>query len=70
VNVCTPVECFPDRLSYVDLHVDVVQQPNGTLECLDEEELETATAAGHLSEALATKARSVAAAVESGLAGE
>jgi hypothetical protein len=70
VNVCTPVECFPDRISYVDLHVDVVQRPDGTLERLDEEELDAATAAGHLSEALATKARSVAAAVESGLAGE
>jgi hypothetical protein len=67
VNVCTPLECFPDRIAYVDLHVDVVKRPDGTVERVDDDELEAALEAGLIGDALAEKARSVAAAVESGL---
>jgi hypothetical protein len=64
VNVCTPVEVFPRTLRYVDLHVDVVKHPDGTVERVDEDELDAAVEAGHISEDLAEKARRVAAAVE------
>jgi hypothetical protein len=70
VNICTPVECFPDRVAYVDLHVDVVKRPDGTVERVDDDELDAAVADGQIDETLAEKARSVAAAVESGLSAE
>jgi Ribonuclease G/E len=67
VNVCTPVELFPDAASYVDLHVDVVRHADGTVERVDDDELDAAVEAGHVPEALAGKARSVATAVERAL---
>ncbi|AGB14912.1 Protein of unknown function (DUF402) [Halovivax ruber XH-70] len=63
VNICTPVECFPDTARYVDLHVDVVRHGDGTVEIVDEDELATAVDDGFVSEALADKATSVANAV-------
>ncbi|WP_225333204.1 DUF402 domain-containing protein [Halomicrobium urmianum] len=67
VNVCTPVEVFPDGVRYVDLHVDVVKHADGTVERVDDDELDAAVDAGHVSEELAEKARSVAASVEHAL---
>jgi len=67
VNVCTPVEVFPRTVRYVDLHVDVVKYPDGTVERVDEDELAAAVDAGDVSEDLAAKARDVAAAVENAL---
>jgi probable ribonuclease FAU-1 len=64
VNVCTPVELFPRSVRYVDLHVDVVKRPDGGVERVDDDELDAAVEAGHVSEELAEKARSVAASVE------
>jgi len=67
VNICTPVEAFPSAVRYVDLHVDVVKHADGRVERVDDDELDAAVAAGHVSEALAEKARSVASAVENAL---
>lgn len=67
VNVCTPVELFPDAVRYVDLHVDVVKLPDGEVRRVDDDELDAAVEAGHVSEALAEKARSVASKVEQAL---
>ncbi|MDB9234276.1 DUF402 domain-containing protein [Halorubrum ezzemoulense] len=67
VNVCTPVEVFPDAARYVDLHVDVMKHPDGTVERVDDEELAESVAAGHTPEALAEKVRSVASALENAL---
>ncbi|WP_277540026.1 DUF402 domain-containing protein [Haloarcula laminariae] len=67
VNVCTPVEIFPDTARYVDLHVDVLKHADGTVERVDDDELDAAVAAGQVPEALAERARSVAAAVASAL---
>ncbi|AXG05134.1 DUF402 domain-containing protein [Haloplanus rubicundus] len=67
VNVCTPVECFPDAVRYVDLHVDVVKGPDGEVRRVDDDELDAAVAAGWVSEALAEKARSVATSLEGAL---
>ncbi|WP_227355641.1 DUF402 domain-containing protein [Haladaptatus salinisoli] len=64
VNVCTPVELFPQSVRYVDLHVDVVKRPDGSVERVDDDELDAAVEADHVSEELAEKARSVAASVE------
>ncbi len=67
VNVCTPVELFPDRARYVDLHVDVIRRPDGEVAVVDEAELAAAVEEGLVSEPLAEKARSVARAVERAL---
>jgi hypothetical protein len=67
VNVCTPVEIFPDTARYVDLHVDVVKHADGRVERVDDDELDDAVAAGEVPEPLAERARSVAAAVKSAL---
>ena len=67
VNVCTPVELFPDTVRYVDLYVDVIRLPDGTVEVVDEDELEEAVERGLVSDELAEKARSVAGAVERAL---
>ncbi len=64
VNICTPVELFPRSVRYVDLHVDVIKRPDGTVERVDDDELDSAVEAGHIAEELADKARSVAASVE------
>ncbi len=67
VNVCTPVELFPDCVRYVDLHVDVIRRADGTVEVVDADELEEAVADGLVSEDLGEKAMSVAEAVERAL---
>ncbi|WP_396610772.1 DUF402 domain-containing protein [Haloferax sp. S1W] len=67
VNICTPVECFPDQIRYVDLHVDVVKHADGTVERVDDDELDEAVETGYISEELAEKARSVASSLESAL---
>ncbi|PSQ22393.1 RNA-binding protein [Halobacteriales archaeon QS_9_67_17] len=67
VNVCTPVEVFPDAVRYVDLHVDVVKGPDGDVRRVDDDELDAAVAAGNVSEPLAERARAVAAKLEEAL---
>lgn len=67
VNVCTPVECFPDAVRYVDLHVDVVKEQDGTVRRVDDDELDAAVDAGNVSEALAERARAVASSLEDAL---
>ncbi len=67
VNVCTPVELFPDQARYIDLHVDVVKHADGTVERVDDDELAAAAAAGQLSEQVADKARTVATSLERAL---
>ncbi len=67
VNVCTPVECLPDAVRYVDLHVDVVKGPDGRIERLDDDELDAAEAAGRVPPALADRAREVATSIERAL---
>jgi hypothetical protein len=60
LNVCTPVECFPDAVRYIDLHVDVVKGPDGDVRRVDDDELDAAVDAGQVPPELAEKARSVA----------
>ncbi|MFT4890552.1 MAG: hypothetical protein ACI9YT_001468 [Halobacteriales archaeon] len=67
VNICTPVEIFPDEIRYVDLHVDVVKYPDGSTERVDDDELDEAVEEGYVSEDLAEKAREVASRVEKAL---
>jgi hypothetical protein len=67
VNVCTPVELFPEVARYVDLHVDVVKHADGTVERVDDDELDEAVAAGEVPEPLAERARRVATAVENAM---
>lgn len=59
VNVSTPVEIFPDAVRYVDLHVDVVKHADGTVEAVDEDELEESVTDGYVSRELADEALAV-----------
>lgn len=67
VNICTPVEVFPDAARYIDLHVDVVKHADGRIERVDDDELDDAVSAGHVSEKLAATAREVATTLENAL---
>jgi len=67
VNVCTPVEVFPDTVRYVDLHVDVVKGPDGEVRRVDDDQLDAAVDAGTVPEPLAEKARAVASKLERAL---
>ncbi len=65
LNVCTPVEVFPDAVRYVDLHVDVIKHADGTVEVVDRDELQDCVDDGLVSEPLAEQALSVAERVQS-----
>jgi len=67
LNVCTPLECFPGAVRYVDLHVDVVKRPDGSVERVDGAALDDAVEEGNVPAALAENARSVAAGLESAI---
>lgn len=67
VNVCTPVEIFPDCARYIDLYIDVIRREDGSVAVVDRDELADAADDGLLDEELAEKARDVAAAVERAL---
>jgi predicted RNA-binding protein associated with RNAse of E/G family len=67
VNICTPVEIFPDAARYIDLYVDVVKHADGQIERVDDAELETAVSEGHVSETLADTACEVADTLENAL---
>ena len=67
VNICTPVEVFPRAIRYVDLYVDVIKHPDGSVETVDEDELAEAVEAGYVAEDLAAKASDVASKLEGAL---
>jgi protein associated with RNAse G/E len=51
-NINTLIEFYPDKIRYVDLEMDVVRWPDGTVEVIDEEELNRQFKYGYLSEEL------------------
>jgi hypothetical protein len=67
VNICTPVEIFPDAARYIDLYVDVVKHADGQIKRVDDAELDAAVSEGHVSETLAETAREVADTLENAL---
>lgn len=67
VNVGTPIEVFPDRVRYMDLHVDVIKRPAGAVEVVDGDELDGAVSAGLVPESIAARAHQVAASVANAL---
>lgn len=60
VNIGTPLEIFPNRVSYVDLYIDVVKDRSGDVRIIDQDELSAAVNDGDVSEAVATEARELA----------
>ena len=59
-NVNTPIEIYPDRIRYVDLHVDVVRRAKEAPKIIDQEKLEWITGKGLISPRLQKKAMEVA----------
>ena len=66
-NINTPVEFYPDRIRYVDLEIDVVQFPDGTIRIVDEGELDKQFELGYLSAKMREKALKEAWEIESRL---
>lgn len=60
LNINTPVEFYPEKIRYVDLHVDVVMKGGGRPEMIDREELERLVEKGYIKGELALKATEVA----------
>ncbi len=58
-NINTPIEVYPDRIRYVDLHVDVVRKPKAPPKIIDREKLKAITIARLISPRLQTKALEV-----------
>ena len=56
MNVNTPIELYPDRIRYVDLHVDVVRRGREGPRIIDQEKLESITRKGLISPRLQKKA--------------
>lgn len=63
VNVCTPLEIFPDAVRYTDLYIDVVKV-GGETRVVDEEELADAVDEGLVPEEVAESAHEVASRIE------
>lgn len=59
-DVARPVEKIEDRFTFVDLYLDVWQQPGKDPIILDEDELEDAVGAGYISNDEAIQAKRVA----------
>jgi hypothetical protein len=59
-NINTPVEFYPGKIRYVDLHVDVVMKGGGEPEIIDREQLEGLVKRGYIKGELALKALQVA----------
>lgn len=55
-NINTPIELYPDRIRYVDLHVDVVRRGKEAPKIIDQEKLESITRKGLISHRLQKKA--------------
>ncbi len=66
VNICTPVEIFPEAVRYIDLHIDVVKEGDET-RIVDEDELAGSVEKGEIPEDVAEKAREVSRSVADGL---
>jgi hypothetical protein len=59
-NVNTPIELYPDRVRYVDLHVDVVRRAKELPGVIDQSKLESITRKGLISTRLQHEALDVA----------
>ena len=59
-NINTPVEFYPGKIRYVDLHVDVVMKGGGRPEIIDREQLERLVEKGYIKGELVVKALQVA----------
>jgi hypothetical protein len=59
-NINTPVEFYPEKIRYVDLHVDVVVKGTGNPEIIDRDRLKGIVQDGYITGELADKALGVA----------
>jgi len=59
-NINTPVEFYPEKIRYVDLHVDVVVKGGGRPQMIDRDQLECLVEKGYIKGELASKALQVA----------
>jgi Ribonuclease G/E len=55
-NINTPVEFYPDRIRYIDLHVDVVARKGGSRELIDKDQLDHLVEARYITADIAQRA--------------
>ncbi|MFQ6066070.1 MAG: DUF402 domain-containing protein [bacterium] len=59
-NINTPIEFYPGRIRYIDLHLDVVKWPDQTIKIVDKEKLDFSVQSGWVDQRLADKAIQIA----------
>ena len=59
-NINTPIELYPDRIRYIDLHLDVVKWPDQTIKIVDKDKLDLSVRSGWVDQRLADKAIQIA----------
>jgi hypothetical protein len=59
-NINTPVEFYPEKIRYVDLHVDVIMRGGGKREIIDKEQLDGLVERRYIKRELSLKALEVA----------
>jgi len=59
-NINTPIEVYPHKIRYIDLEIDVVEWPDGTVRVIDQSTLEEAYIKGYIPRKLKEKAEKVA----------
>ena len=59
-NIQTPARFGLGEVSYTDLEIDVVRFPDGRVQVVDEQDLESAVRGGHIPPAIAQQARTLA----------
>ena len=64
-NINTPVEFYPDRIRYIDLHVDVVAKGGGSPELIDKDQLDHLVEARYITAEVAHRALQTAEAIVS-----
>lgn len=60
LNINTPIEFYPDRIRYIDLHVDVIKWPDQTIKIVDKDKLTLSVQSGWVDQRLADKATQIA----------
>ncbi|MFB6254341.1 MAG: DUF402 domain-containing protein [Halobacteriaceae archaeon] len=60
INISTPVELYPNRIQYMDLYIDVIKHADGTVEIVDNDELQEAVESDLVPVEIAEEAESLA----------
>ncbi len=60
LNINTPIEFYPERIRYIDLHLDVIKWPDQRVKIIDKDKLDLSVQSGYLDQRQADKAMQIA----------